>query len=112
MNSSPVHLILHVINQCCGSRMFIPDPDFYPPDPGSRIPDPAAKRKEEGKKFVFLPFFCSHKFHKIPNYLIFEQIQKKFEPFNEELCYFLPEELSLSSRKYGLWILCPEITYP
>jgi hypothetical protein len=28
--------------QCCGSEMFIPEPDFYP-DPGSRVkkaPDP------------------------------------------------------------------------
>jgi hypothetical protein len=40
-------------NQCCGSGMFIPDPDFYPsriPDPRSRIPDPGSKNsnKREG----------------------------------------------------------------
>jgi hypothetical protein len=32
--------------QCCGSGMFIPDPDFYP----SRIPDPKTATKERGEK--------------------------------------------------------------
>jgi hypothetical protein len=51
-----------MIQQCCGSGMFIPDPDIYP----SRIPDPKTATKERGeKKFVVIPFFCSHKFHKI-----------------------------------------------
>jgi hypothetical protein len=41
--------------QCCGSRMFILDPDFYPsriPDPESRILDPGSKNsnKREGEK--------------------------------------------------------------
>jgi hypothetical protein len=39
----------------------IPDPDFYP----SRIPDPKTGKKERGKKIVVIPFFCSHKYHKI-----------------------------------------------
>ncbi len=42
--------------QCCGSGMFITDPDFYPswiPDPGSRISDPGSKNsnKEFSKNF-------------------------------------------------------------
>jgi hypothetical protein len=32
--------------QCCGSGMFIPDPDFYP----SRIPDPKTAIKKRGEK--------------------------------------------------------------
>jgi hypothetical protein len=45
--------------QCGGSGMFIPDP-------GSRIPDPKTAVKDIGeKKFVVIPFFLSHKFHKI-----------------------------------------------
>jgi hypothetical protein len=46
--------------QCCGSGMFIPDPesrilgpDFYPfriPDLGSWIPYPKTATKERGKK--------------------------------------------------------------
>jgi hypothetical protein len=31
---------------CCGSGMFIPDPDFY----SSRIPDPKTATKERGEK--------------------------------------------------------------
>jgi len=33
-------------DQCCGSEMFIPDPDFYP----SRIPDLETATKERGEK--------------------------------------------------------------
>jgi hypothetical protein len=41
-------LLNHIISrQCCGSGMFIPDPDFCP----FRIPDPT-KKGEEKKLFV------------------------------------------------------------
>jgi hypothetical protein len=44
---------LRVLKQCCGSGMFIPDPDFYP----SQIPDPKTVTKDMGeKKLVVLPF--------------------------------------------------------
>jgi hypothetical protein len=33
-------------NQCCGSGIFFPDPDFYP----SRTPDPKTATKERGEK--------------------------------------------------------------
>jgi hypothetical protein len=68
---------------CCGSGMFIPDPDFYPsasriPDPGSWIPDPKTATKERGeKKICCHTFFCSQKFHKIVNYFIIEMLKKK-----------------------------------
>jgi hypothetical protein len=42
--------------QCCGSGMFIPDP-------GSKH----SNKREWSTKFVVLPFFCSHKYHKIEN---------------------------------------------
>ena len=44
----------------------------------SRILDPgSSNNKNEGKfLFVFLPIFCSHKFHKNENYIIFERVQK------------------------------------
>jgi hypothetical protein len=57
-------------------RDDIPDADFYPsriPDPGSRILDLTTAPKEEGEKI-----FCSHKYHKIVNNFIFEQVKKKF----------------------------------
>jgi hypothetical protein len=41
--------------QCCGSGMFIPDPDFYLSGSGS---DLITAPKEEGEKF-FLPFFVA-----------------------------------------------------
>ncbi len=42
-------LCLAVSNQCCGSGMFIPDPDFLPiPDHRSLIPDPKTATKEGG----------------------------------------------------------------
>jgi hypothetical protein len=61
----------------------IPDPDFYPtriPDLGSRIPDPKTVTKERGEKKIVIILgtsFCSHKFHKIEYYVIFEMLNKK-----------------------------------
>jgi hypothetical protein len=43
------------LNQCCGSGMFIPYPDFYPSR--SQIPDPGSKnsnQREGWKKFYFV----------------------------------------------------------
>jgi hypothetical protein len=59
--------------------MFIPDPDFYPiriPNPGSRIPDPKRATKKRGEKNLLAYLFCSHKFHKIEIYFIFEMPKK------------------------------------
>ncbi len=44
----------HCSGQCCGSGMFIPDPDFFIPDPGSNS-------KKGGDKifFVVLHFFVA-----------------------------------------------------
>jgi hypothetical protein len=60
--------------------MFIPDPDFYPSrilDLGYRIPDPKTATKEGGEtKICRHTFFCSHKFHKIENYFIFDGTTK------------------------------------
>jgi hypothetical protein len=58
--------------QCCGSGMFIPDPDFYPsriPDLGSRMQKQQQKRGV--KKNCCQTLFCSHKFHKTENYFVF-----------------------------------------
>jgi hypothetical protein len=62
---------------CCGSRMFIPDPDFYP----SQISDPI--KTTNGRGGSWLPYlFCSQKFRKIVNYF-FEQVQKTFESIDK-----------------------------
>jgi hypothetical protein len=59
--------------------------DFYPGSrilvlthPGSRIPDPKTATKErDEKKFVVKTFVCSHKFHKIKYFFVFEMLKKK-----------------------------------
>ncbi len=64
--------------------------DVYPwswflpiPDPGSRIQKQEQKR---GVKTNFLLYlFCSHKFHKIVNYFIFEILKTKIWPISKEL---------------------------
>jgi hypothetical protein len=43
--------------------------------PGSRIQKTLTK--ERGEKNLLSYFFCSHKFHKIENYVIFEMLKKK-----------------------------------
>jgi hypothetical protein len=64
--------------QCCGSGMFIPDPDFY----AFRIPDPdlaswiQQQQQKRGKNLLSY-LFWSLKFSKIVNYLIFEEVKKK-----------------------------------
>jgi hypothetical protein len=59
--------------------MFIRDPDFYL----SRIPDPKTETKERGEKICCYTFFCSHKFHKIEIYFIFEMLMKKIGQFSQ-----------------------------
>jgi hypothetical protein len=53
--------------QCCGSGMFIPDTDA---EPGYNH----SNKRVGGKNLTYL--FCSHKYHKIENYFIFE-LEKK-----------------------------------
>ncbi len=56
--------------------MFIPDPDLSILDPGSnnsRVPI-----EEEGKMIFGPTIFCSHKYQKIVNDFIFEQVKKFF----------------------------------
>ncbi len=71
--------VTSVADPGCLSR--IPDPGFYP----SRIPDPKTATKERGEKNLLSCLFCSHKFHKLENYFIFEMPKKKFGPIFEEL---------------------------
>jgi hypothetical protein len=65
-------------NQCCGSGMFIPNPYFFPsPDLGSRNQQ---QQKRGGGKMCCLTFFCSHKFHKIENFLTFSMTERCSTP--------------------------------
>ncbi len=62
----------------------IPDPDFYP----SRIQNQQQKRGAK-KNLLSYFFFCSHKFHKIENYFVFEMLKKKFGQIFKQLYNFL-----------------------
>jgi hypothetical protein len=69
---------LHTVQsqyQCCGSGMFIPDPDFCFVHPGSRIQKQQQKRGV--KKNVCPTFIYSHKNHKIENYINVELVKTK-----------------------------------
>jgi hypothetical protein len=61
MSNSYLVFNIKKTRQCCGSGMFIPDPDFYP----SLIPDPKTATKERGEKNLFrIP---ESKRHRIPD---------------------------------------------
>jgi hypothetical protein len=76
-------------SQCCGSGMFIPDPDFYPSriliftHPGSRILKQHQKRRVI--KISCHNLLCSHRFHKIANYFSLKWSRKKFGTIFKEL---------------------------
>jgi hypothetical protein len=79
-------------------------------DPGclSRIPDPKTATKERGeKKWLSYYLFCSHKFHKIENYLIFEMLKTKIWPNFQRIIELFTQKLSLCSQKYGFGIRDP-----
>ncbi len=63
------------------------------------------QQKRGVKNFFCHTYLCSHKFHKIENYLSFEVLKKKIGPIFKE--FFLPKNLSLSSQKYGFGIQDP-----
>ncbi len=88
--------------QCCGSGMFIPDPDFYP----SRISDPGSKNSNKGegwKKICCHNFLCSHKFHKIANYFSFGLLKKKnFGQFSKNYRTFYSKNCHYALKNMGL----------
>jgi hypothetical protein len=73
-----VRPVLRIRDVYPGSRILIfTHPGSRIPDLGSRIPDPKTVTKERGEKNLLAYFFCSHKFHKIKYYVIFEILKKK-----------------------------------
>jgi hypothetical protein len=49
------------------------------------IPDPKTAKKERSEKICCHTFLCSHKFHRIENYFIFEIMKKKFGAIFKEI---------------------------
>jgi hypothetical protein len=87
--------VLRIRDVYSGSRIL---------DLGSRIPDPKTAAKERGEQICCHTFFCSHKFHKIENYFIFEMLKKNFLASFQRIFNFLPQNLLLSSQKYRVGI--------
>ncbi len=83
--------------QCCGSGMFIPDPDFYP----SRISKNSNKR--EGGKNCCYTFLCSHKFHKIAHYFSFDVLKKKIWANFQRIMVLFTQKIVTKLSKIWLW---------
>ncbi len=96
-----------MIDQCCGSGMFIPDPDFLPSQ--NRISDSTRTKKRRWINFLSY-LFCSLKI--LQNWKLFfsEKVQKIFEPVYKEVFLSLTQTIvtNLSEIKYGFGIRDPE----
>jgi hypothetical protein len=82
----PTPLILPVLrirDVYPGSRILIVYPSRIP---GSRIQKPQQKRGV--KKICCHAFFCSHQFHKIERYFMFEMLKKKIWPSFQRIKIF------------------------
>jgi hypothetical protein len=65
------------------------------------------------QNFCLSYLFCSHKKHKIENFINFELVVKKKIWANlQRIIELSTQKLSLSSKKYGFGIRDPEKTYP
>jgi hypothetical protein len=91
--------------------MLIPDPDFYPfriPNLRSQILDPTTGPKEVGEKFFLCPTsFCNHKYHKIVNYFIFEQVKKLFSAKTLGIILLFAHKFVITLSKIWDWIRDP-----
>ena len=96
------------MSQCCGSGMFIPDPDFYP----SRIPDPESKTatKERGeKKFVVITFYVATNFTKLQIILV---LKKKIWANFQRIIELFTQKIVNKLSKIWVWDLGSEIRDP
>jgi hypothetical protein len=83
--------------QCCGSGMFIPDPNFHP----SRIQKQQQKRGV--KKILCHTFLCSHKFHKIVHYFSFEVLKKKIWANFQRIIELFTQKIVTKLSKVWVW---------
>ncbi len=84
-----------------------PNPAFYPSrisDPGSRIQKQQQKRGV--KKNLLSYLFCSHEFHKIENYFIFEMPKKKFWASFQRIIEIFTQKFATKLSK--IWVRDPE----
>jgi hypothetical protein len=72
-------------------------------DPGSQIPDPETATKEMGEKNCCYTFFCSHKFHSIENYFIFEMAKKKIWTNYQRIIELFTQKIVSKLSKIWVW---------
>jgi hypothetical protein len=84
--------------------MFLPvppDPEFYP----SQIPDLGSNnRTKRGENFFFFPTIsCCHKYHKIINNFIFEQVKNIFLAQTLRIEVFFTQKFFNKLSKIWVW---------
>jgi hypothetical protein len=80
--------------------------------PGSRIPNPGSRiqkqeQKRRVKKICCYTFFCSHKFHKIVNYFIFEMLKKKIWANFQRIIELFTQKPVTKLSKIWVWVKKP-----
>jgi hypothetical protein len=73
------------------------------PDLGFRIPDPKTATKERGEKKFVIILFCSHKFHKIESYFIFELLKKKIWANFQRIIEVFTQKMFTKLSKLWVW---------
>jgi hypothetical protein len=84
--------------------MFIPDPKYWIlvfTHPGSWIQNQQQKRGV--KKICFHTLFCSHKFHVIENYFIFEMPKKKILANFQRIIELFTQKIVTKLSKIWVW---------
>jgi hypothetical protein len=92
-----------------GSRILV----FRIQDLGSRISDPKTTTKERvEKKICCHTFICSHKFHKIVSYFIFEKLKKKIWANFQRIIELDNQKIVTKLSKIRVWNPGSEIRDP
>ncbi len=84
--------------------MLIPDLIFT--HPGSWIPGSRIQKREQKrgvKKKICHTFFCSHKFHKIVHYFVFEKHKKKIWANFQWIIELLTQKMVTKLSKIWVW---------
>ncbi len=81
--------------------------DVYPGSWFLSIPDPGSNKsnKRGGGKICCPTLFCSHKYHKIANYFIFEQVKKKNWANSQRIIVLYIEKIVTKLLKVWAWDL-------
>ncbi len=85
---------------CVCSLSCVVGPEYNVADPGSNN---STKRGRRGK--IFCPtIFCSHKYHKIVNNFIFEQVKKIFLAKTFRIIVLFAQKFVIKLSKFGFGI--------